>query len=219
MLSRAWCWNWLGYVVAVMAAWMLAAPSLAGAAPRPAPTALVDSVVGAGTAGGFDFSLSVQSGPEGQNPVGTFEIPALFTGEGFPTCLSVQGRSAVVGVSYPQPFSSTGLSGFLAALTDNGSASGGAPVDTVDFFSFNDPSGVSLTTGGPTTCPAPGGPPPPFSFFPTPFVLDSGDITITDAPSLPTSKEQCKNGGWRQFGKAFKNQGQCVAFVQRPPKP
>ena len=28
----------------------------------------------------------------------------------------------------------------------------------------------------------------------------------------PTSKEQCKNGGWRNFPQ-FKNQGQCIAFV------
>jgi hypothetical protein len=219
MSSRRRSCNRLLYLLGITGAFAFAAVPLAGAAPKADRTPLGDSVVGAGTAGGFDFSLSVQSGPEGQNPVGTFEIPALFTGQGSPTCLSVQGRSAVIGVSYPQPFSSTGLSGFLAALTDNGSANGGAPVDTVDFFSFNDPSGVSLTTGGPTTCPAPGGPPPPFSFFPTPFVLDRGDVTITDAPSPPTSKEQCKNGGWREFGDAFKNQGQCVAFVERGPKP
>lgn len=30
--------------------------------------------------------------------------------------------------------------------------------------------------------------------------------------SLPTSKDQCKNGGWRQCG-VFKNQGDCVSFV------
>jgi hypothetical protein len=36
---------------------------------------------------------------------------------------------------------------------------------------------------------------------------------------LPTSKEQCKSGGWRTFGATFKNQGQCVAFVERGPKP
>ncbi len=29
----------------------------------------------------------------------------------------------------------------------------------------------------------------------------------------PTSKDQCKNGGWRQFG-CFKNQGQCVSYVE-----
>jgi hypothetical protein len=31
----------------------------------------------------------------------------------------------------------------------------------------------------------------------------------------PTSKDQCKDGGWRQFGNCgFKNQGQCVSFVE-----
>jgi len=34
---------------------------------------------------------------------------------------------------------------------------------------------------------------------------------IVKAP-LPTSKDQCKNGGWRSFG-VFKNQGDCVSFV------
>jgi hypothetical protein len=89
----------------------------------------------------------------------------------------------------------------------------------VDFFGFTDPSGVPLAIGGPTTCPAPGGPPSRGSTFSTPFLIDRGDITITDAPSLPTSKEQCQNGGWRQFATAFKNQGECVAFVERGPKP
>ena len=35
----------------------------------------------------------------------------------------------------------------------------------------------------------------------------------------PTSKDQCKNGGWRTFtddaGAPFRNQGQCVAFTNR----
>jgi hypothetical protein len=40
---------------------------------------------------------------------------------------------------------------------------------------------------------------------------------VTDAqPPLPTSKEQCKKGGWRNFPQ-FKNQGQCIAFVERGP--
>jgi glucuronoarabinoxylan endo-1,4-beta-xylanase len=31
---------------------------------------------------------------------------------------------------------------------------------------------------------------------------------------LPTSKDQCKNGGWKNFtNPAFKNQGDCVSFV------
>ena len=39
-----------------------------------------------------------------------------------------------------------------------------------------------------------------------------GDIVVIDAPPLPTSKDQCKNGGWRNYG-VFKNQGDCVSFV------
>ena len=46
----------------------------------------------------------------------------------------------------------------------------------------------------------------------------SGDIVVTDATVRPTSKAQCANDGWRQFGGMFKNQGQCVAYVERGPK-
>ena len=41
--------------------------------------------------------------------------------------------------------------------------------------------------------------------------LTNGRITVTEAPRLPISKEQCKNGGWKQFG--FANQGQCIKSV------
>ncbi len=34
----------------------------------------------------------------------------------------------------------------------------------------------------------------------------------TTAPPRPTSKDQCRNGGWRSFG-VFKNQGSCVSYV------
>ncbi len=37
-----------------------------------------------------------------------------------------------------------------------------------------------------------------------------------EPPPQPTAKEQCKGGGYEEFG--FRNQGQCVAFVQRGPK-
>jgi hypothetical protein len=33
----------------------------------------------------------------------------------------------------------------------------------------------------------------------------------------PTDTEQCKGGGRRDFG--FKNQGQCIKFVQHRPNP
>ena len=31
--------------------------------------------------------------------------------------------------------------------------------------------------------------------------------------AVPTAKDQCKNGGWRNYGDRFKNQGSCVSFV------
>jgi hypothetical protein len=37
------------------------------------------------------------------------------------------------------------------------------------------------------------------------------DVAVSPART-PTSKDQCKNGGWRHFPQ-FKNQGQCIAFV------
>jgi hypothetical protein len=43
--------------------------------------------------------------------------------------------------------------------------------------------------------PPPGGTPPP----PPP-------------PTLPTTTDQCRDGGWQTF-KVFKNQGDCVSFV------
>jgi 6-phosphogluconolactonase (cycloisomerase 2 family) len=35
---------------------------------------------------------------------------------------------------------------------------------------------------------------------------------VAVGPGAPTSKDQCKHGGWRNFPQ-FKNQGQCIAFV------
>jgi DNA-binding beta-propeller fold protein YncE len=42
------------------------------------------------------------------------------------------------------------------------------------------------------------------------------EIAITPTAGMPTSNEQCKNGGWRNFPQ-FKNQGQCIAFVNHGP--
>lgn len=46
---------------------------------------------------------------------------------------------------------------------------------------------------------------------------NSGSLSVDiysctpDAPADPTEKNQCKKGGWEEFG--FKNQGQCIRFV------
>ena len=41
-------------------------------------------------------------------------------------------------------------------------------------------------------------------------------VAVSPAPRVPTSKEQCKNGGWRNFPQ-FKNEGLCIAFVNHGP--
>ena len=45
---------------------------------------------------------------------------------------------------------------------------------------------------------------------------DAGNTTTKSfnvVVRLPTNKAECKDGGWRNFGKVFKNQGDCVSFV------
>ncbi len=41
-------------------------------------------------------------------------------------------------------------------------------------------------------------------------------VTVNRVPAgPPTSKDQCKNGGWKTFDNpTFKNQGECVSYVQ-----
>lgn len=51
------------------------------------------------------------------------------------------------------------------------------------------------------------------SFVGTAKAGEEGSVTITYTP-LPTSKDQCKDGGWKSYGSTFKNQGQCVSFVE-----
>jgi hypothetical protein len=51
--------------------------------------------------------------------------------------------------------------------------------------------------------------------------LATGDIYVGQSHcdfstvAAPQTKDSCKNGGWMAFPQAFKNQGECVAFVER----
>jgi hypothetical protein len=37
-------------------------------------------------------------------------------------------------------------------------------------------------------------------------------IAVTPSATGPSTKEDCKQGGWRRFGR-FRNQGDCISFV------
>jgi hypothetical protein len=51
----------------------------------------------------------------------------------------------------------------------------------------------------------------------TPGTVHIDNISVNNqvvgSPTSPTTKDECKNGGWQNFNPAFKNQGDCVSFV------
>jgi hypothetical protein len=171
--------------------------SLAIPASSAAQVPTQDSAVGSGSVV-FDFpsfSFNVSSGPSGENPSGS--ATAVYAGQTLVaasiTCLTVSGNTATfAGTLEPNTF---GFVTFKITVVDNGS--------TGDLFNAE---------AGPP--PAPSCSTPVSSFSPGGALL-TGNITVTDAqppPPLPTSKDQCQNGGWRSFP-GFKNQGDCVSFV------
>jgi len=185
----------------VVAAAVLCSVAL-GASAAQAQIPTQDSVRVTGNAVGaggsfYNLDFAVQSDPTGGNVSGhgSFNL-GLPTGqlvEGPATCLEVEGNIAYVAIN-DATFRSV-----VAKLVDGGPA--GSGLDRLDAF---------LSNGTSTNCGF-----SPFRENP----VTGGDVVVVDAPPLPTSKEQCKHGGWRTFGDTFTNQGQCVAFVQRGPKP
>jgi hypothetical protein len=170
---------------------------------------------------GFPYavSLDASSGPLGENPTGFVRWHAgggtgpTWTGD--VSCLSVSGNTAVIGFGGGMH---TGVDFYWVAGLIRVADNGPGLDDTFEW--------VELQTGGPPLVgdPLPG--PADCSSFPpgaqilplsenSPF--SPGDIVVTDTqPPLPTSKAQCKNDGWRYFPQ-FKNQGQCIAFVNHGP--
>ena len=161
------------------------------------------------------YIFDVRSGAGGENPRGTVifatgERQGLTLDNGSVTCLTVSGNRASVGVNFP------GLSPAFPA---------GQPHAAIVFVEDNggegqDRLGVqNLPQGSSAPSICPDGPPSGVVLGPTyPRRFTDESVTVTDAPSpLPTSKGQCKHGGYAQFG--FKNRGQCIRFVGLIPGP
>jgi hypothetical protein len=180
---------WLGTALAIGA---VLSPLAVDATAAPATQ---DSLVGSGRAFDTDFSISVQSGPSGENPTGSITGSSFSLGVPVPVdCLKVEGNRATAHFSKSDVSGSVSV---LVVITDNGPAVGGQTVDTLDAI------------GAPEPCPDPSDVPIERNF------LSSGDFVVVDAqpsPPLPTTKDQCKKGSWTTYG-IFKNQGDCVSFV------
>ena len=173
-----------------------AAVALTFAAPTAAQVPAGDSVIGSGTArftspdlAGLTvpFSIDVRSGPSGEDPVGSLQLFVPFDD---PTCLAIRSGGGQVAdeavINFRNP-----LTGVRVLVRIAGGTSG--------------PRLFSLTQAGSASdC----------SFAPPGTIADviEGDLSIVDAPALPTSRNQCANGAWRIYG-VFKNQGDCVSFV------
>lgn len=153
-----------------------------------------DSVTGSGGGGfasvdSFGFQIDAHSGPSGEAPTGTAAFSAEFgTLQGPVTCLAVKGNVATVN------------------LVGQGGLFGGAHVIT--FTVTDSPAGDRLAKAVDVRAPADCS---PLSFFAD--LITFGDIVVVDALPLPSSKDQCKIGGWRTY-RVFKNQGDCVRFVR-----
>ncbi len=173
-----------------------------------APTAFaaapLDTVNVTGSGGDYSsINITAQSGTSGQTPSGN--VSAILFGTvisaGPVTCLSVTGPDRGGGTPTAP---TTAILNFqemtllhqiiTLKVVDNG----GNGADTI--------SGVATI---PPRAPADCSPPSETFNLST---LTNGRAVVFDAPVLPTSKAQCKNGGWRNYPQ-FKNQGQCVAFV------
>ena len=174
--------------IAVVSLTLTALAVSVGAAGAQTPTQ--DSVVGNGFAS-FFYEIDVRSGPSGENPTGQLVArndstdPNVFFG-GPPTCFTVRDNVATMNI---RDVLGVGFGIVTVQVTD-------AAVDHVDVTLGRQPDDCSPLTS------------PIVSSDVTP----PGDFVVTDAPPLPTTKDQCKNGGWRTYG-VFKNQGDCVSFV------
>jgi hypothetical protein len=121
-------------------------------------------------------------------PVATFDAGGIPVGGG-----------EIIGMWFPdqQPVQEPGQPGLVACARAAGADNGGAIA--TDYGVADPNNGETLSFGPPVT---------------NADLNESANLVIEGSGSPPprTSKEQCKNGGWRSFGK-FKNQGDCISFV------
>jgi hypothetical protein len=144
------------------------------------------------------YRFDAHSGPSGAGASGTVtwaDRSILFGGP--VTCLTVTGNRATIGFENQHDLAADARGGLLF-VEDNGAPGAGRDAIVGDLV---------FGPAAPAICPS-----NTVVYDPLFHTVTSGDLTVHDAPSLPTSKEQCKKGGWQDF-QGVKNQGDCVAIV------
>jgi hypothetical protein len=144
---------------------------------------------------------------------------ASFSGPQDPTSTSVACSPGTVAVGKPSTCTAT--------VTDTAGSGQTTPTGTVTFGS----GGPGSFTGSPCTLAqtSPGVASCQVTYIPgasgTPTRADTITATYSGDPAhtggngttavtvRPTAKADCKNGGWQNYG--FRNQGQCIKFVQQ----
>jgi hypothetical protein len=204
MLLRGGWLRWLRVVLGVASLGLISTSTAWGAS-------RLDTVTVTGSGGTFSgIDINAQSGTSGQNPSGTASFTASVTILGRTFLVSLSGPVTCLSVTGPDQGAGTPTSpttAFLTFISTSGALSGDVtPVEVVD----NGGNGEDLFIPG---IPSAGGNPSVCGPVGLPSTqLTGGRAVVFDAPLLPTSKDQCKDGGWLNFPQ-FKNQGNCVSFV------
>lgn len=175
---------------------VLVLAALPGMASAAAPA--LDTVSVTGSAGNLTgIMITAQSGTSGQNPSGSvfFDVGGQITSGGPVTCLSVTGPDQGAGradapTTAVLNFQDVTFGIVTAEVIDRGG-------NGADVFA------ASPSARAPEDC-------SPYGSLPGPLALNGRGI-VFDAPPLPQSAADCKQGGWRLYG--FRNQGQCVASL------
>jgi hypothetical protein len=161
-------------------------------------------------AGGRSFSATTGPPPPGFTGLDTKLYLFDASGRGVYANDDFVGLTSTLPAGHPLTPSEAGIYYLGISFFGTFPFSGGGHI----FGEASDASGVYAPEG-------PGGE-LPLSHWRSNFIpagRDTYRIALTGTRAcVPTSKDQCRNGGWRNFP-GFKNPGECVAFVQRGPKP
>jgi hypothetical protein len=158
-----------------------------------------------------ELTADAHSGIAGQDARGTMtwserSLGDFVENEARVTCLSVAGQVATVGVEGTRTYARVGITVPIAGLIRV--EDGGGPSSGEDAFQFDiqQASPPFEPLPGPTDCSVPPAETPTFR-------NDGGDLVVTDTQPLPTSRDQCTNGGWQTYG--YARYEQCLRAVRR----